>query len=126
MVQSILFTSRIWNQEKQKLRISIDGVDVLNGQSLLVNPNDTTELEGFLNDCIAKNKFKFIPKTEEISEYRGDKIEDGLIRVEFWYEKLKPITQHINQVFNPNPNPWWVHISSQLMILVLLGQLIQI
>ena len=93
---------------KAKVKISIDGVDVLNGQSLLINPNETTELEGFLNDCIAKNKFKFIPKTKEISEYRGDKIEDGLIRVEFWYEKLKPITQHINQVFNPNPNPWWV------------------
>ena len=90
---------------KAKVKISIDGVDVLNGQSLLVNPNDTTELEGFLNDCIAKNKFKFIPKTKETSEYRGDKIEDGLIRIEFWYEKLKPITQQINQVFNPI-SPW--------------------
>ena len=80
-------------------------VDVLNGQSLLINPNNTTELEGFLNDYIAKNKFKFIPKTKEISEYRGDKIEDGRIRIEFWYEKKKPITQQINQVFNPI-SPW--------------------
>ena len=53
---------------KAKVKISIDGVDVLNGQSLLINPNETTELEVFLNDCIAKNKFKFIPKTKEISE----------------------------------------------------------
>jgi len=105
---------------KAKVKISIDGEDVLNGQSLLINSNDTTELEGFLSDYIAKNKFKFIPKTKEISEYRGDKIEDGLIRVEFWYEKMKPITQQINQVFNPNPwcvtykqptydtNPTWI------------------
>ena len=90
---------------KAKVKISIDGVDVLNGQSLLINPNDTTELEGFLNDYIAKNKFKFIPKTKEISEFRGDKIDDGLIRIEFWYEKLKPITQQINQVFN-HISPW--------------------
>jgi len=90
---------------KAKVRISIDGVDVLNGQSLLINSNDTTELEGFLNDCIAKNKFKFISKTKEISEYRGDKIEDGLIRIEWFWEKLKPITQQINQVFNPI-SPW--------------------
>jgi len=90
---------------KAKVKISIDGVDVLNGQSLLINPNDTTELEGFLNDCVAKNKFKFIPKTKEISEYRGDKIDDGLIRIEFVYEKAKPISQQINQVFNPI-SPW--------------------
>jgi len=112
---------------KAKIKISIDGVDVLNGQSLLINPNDTTELEGFLNDCIAKNKFKFIPKTKEISEYRGDKIDDGLIRIEFWYEKKKPITQQINQVFNPNPwlvtykqptydiNPTWITVSSNMI-----------
>ena len=91
---------------KAKVKISIDGEDVLNGQSLLISPNETTELEGFLNDYIAKNKFKFIPKTKEISEYRGDKIEDGLIRIEYVYEKLKPITQQINQVINPNP--WWI------------------
>ena len=90
---------------KAKVKIEIDGVDVLNGQSLLINPNDTTELEGFLNDCIAKNKFKFIPKSKEISEFRGDKIDDGLIRVEFVYEQRKPITQQINQVINPY-NPW--------------------
>ena len=109
---------------KAKVKISIDGVDVLNGQSLLVNPNETTELEGFLSDCTAKNKFKFIPNTKEISEYRGNKIDDGLIRIEFWYEKLKPITQQINQVFNPiNPwvtykqpiydyNPTWITVTS--------------
>jgi len=90
---------------KTKVKISIDGTDVLNGQSLLINPNDTTELEGFLSDCVAKNKFKFIPKTKEISEFRGDKIDDSLLRVEFWYERLKPITQQINQVYNPW-NPW--------------------
>jgi len=107
---------------KAKVKISIDGVDVLNGQSLLVNPNDTTELEGFLNDCVAKNKFKFIPKTKEISEYRGDKIDDGLIRIEFWYEKSKPITQQINQVFNPI-SPWitykqptWITTTSNIDI----------
>jgi len=111
---------------KAKVKISIDGVDVLNGQSLLVNPNDTTELEGFLNDCIAKNKFKFIPKTKEISEYRGDKIDDGLIRIEFVYEKAKPITQQINQVFSPlkpwitykqpiyDYNPTWITTTSSI------------
>jgi len=90
---------------KAKVKIQIDGEDVLNGQSLLINPNDTTELEGFLNDCIAKNKFKFIPKTQEISEFRGDKIDDGLVRIEFTYEKQKPMTQKINYQYGWDYRP---------------------
>ena len=31
-------------------------------------------------------KFKFIEKTQEISDFRGDKAEDGLIRIEFQFE----------------------------------------
>lgn len=88
---------------KAQVKISIDGTDVLNGQSLLVNPNDTTELEGFLNDCIAKNRFKFIQKSKEISDFRGDRIDDSLIRIEFQYEKMKPVTQEINYKYNYYP-----------------------
>jgi hypothetical protein len=97
---------------KAKVKMWIDGEDVLDGKSLLINPNDSAELEGFLTDTIAKNKFKFIEKTEEISDYRGDKPEDGLIRVEFWYEKMKPIVQdiynnyHWNYYSQPISHPW--------------------
>ena len=34
-----------------------------------------------------RNKYRFIKKTKQISKYRGDRIDDGLVRVEFWFEK---------------------------------------
>jgi len=83
------------NSRRVSLKISIDGADVLDGQSLIVDGNAATEVEGFLSGDVAKNKFKFIQKTEKVQNHRGDKIDDGVIRVEFAYEKEKPIRQTV-------------------------------
>ena len=83
------------NSRKASVKISIDGEDVLDYQSLILQPNSSTELEGFLRGTNATNRFKFINKTKEISDHRGDKIDDGIIRVEFAYEKAKPIRKVI-------------------------------
>jgi hypothetical protein len=80
---------------KVEVKITIDGQDVLNGSTLLVMPNSTFDLEGFLVGYRTTNKFKFIQKTSEIIEHRGDKIDDGLIRVEFTFEKAKPEKKQI-------------------------------
>lgn len=80
---------------KAEVKITIDGQDVLNGSSLLVMPNSDFELEGFLKSHKVTNKFKFIQKTKEIVEHRGDKIDDGMIRIEFTYEKAKPEKKQI-------------------------------
>lgn len=82
---SLLFKNL--NTRRASVKVSIDGQDVLGGQSLVVNPNDTVELEGFLKGNTARNKFKFIKKTQEIVDHRGDMIDDGTIRIEFAYEK---------------------------------------
>ena len=73
--------------EKALVSVEIDGADVLNGSKLIVNGNSTINLERFLEDLDKGNRFKFIEKTEKISEYRGDKVEDGIIRIEFQFEK---------------------------------------
>lgn len=78
------------NSRRASVNISIDGEDVLDNHSLIIDGNSSTELEGFLRGTTAKNRFKFINKTKEISDHRGDKIDDGIIRVEFAYEKDTP------------------------------------
>jgi len=83
------------NSRRASVTISIDGQDVLDNQSLILEPNSSTELEGFLRGTTAKNRFKFINKTKEIQEHRGDKVDDGIIRVEFAYEKAQPIRKVI-------------------------------
>lgn len=88
---------------KAKVNITIDGQDVLDGNSLVLNPNSEIELEGFMKGNKGKNKFKFIQKTKEISDYRGDRIDDGIIRVEYWFEKFIEKRQIINEVWTQYP-----------------------
>lgn len=78
------------NSKRASVKISIDGQDVLDYNSIVIGPNETSEIEGFLSGNVAKNKFKFIQKTDQIQKHRGDRIDDGIIRVEFAYEKPKP------------------------------------
>ncbi len=80
------------NSRKASIRVSIDSEDVLDGNSLILDPLVTHELNGFLRGTTAKNRFRFIQKTKEIQEHRGDKVGDGLVRVEFAFEKPRPQT----------------------------------
>ena len=77
------------NSVKALVRVWIDGTDVTDGTSLVVYPNSSIDLERFIKDgnMDAGNRFKFIERTEAISDHRGNKVDDGLIRVEFEFEK---------------------------------------
>ena len=79
------------NTKKAKVNITIDGEDVLDGCSLLLDPKETLELKGFMSENIVKNRFRFIEKTKQISDYRGDRIDDGIIDITFSFEE--PINQ---------------------------------
>lgn len=76
------------NSQKSLVNISIDGKDVLDCNSLIVYPNSESELKGYMTGNTVRNKFKFIPKTKEISDYRGDRIDDGIIRIEYRFEMI--------------------------------------
>ena len=56
---------------------------------MILNGNSDMELEGFLRGSTVSNRFKFTKKTEQIVKHRGDRIDDGMIRVEFWFEKAR-------------------------------------
>ena len=83
-------------------KVEIDGRDVLNGSRLIIYPDIECSLERFLGvDLNNGNRFKFIKKTKEISEFRGDRIDDGLIRIEFWFEE-KPVEWKFIEFKNNN------------------------
>lgn len=81
------------NLESRKavVRVSIDGEDVCGGNRLVVHPNTPLELHGFVDGNNIRNKFKFIKKTDTVVMDRGDRIDDGMIRVEYWFEKPAPV-----------------------------------
>ena len=98
------------NLESRKavVNVSVDGEDVLDGHQLIVQPNSEMELKGFMDGMGVRNRFKFIKKTQEISDYRGDRLDDGLVRVEFTFEKKK-VTRIVEEttVYKHYHDTWW-------------------
>jgi ribosomal protein L40E len=73
---------------------------------------------GFMQGNVARNAFRFIQKTKQIQDHRGDKVDDGLVRVEFAFEKPKPeiVTKTIihevhNYPYFKYPYVWYDHSS---------------
>lgn len=79
------------NEEARKAVVSIevDGVNVLNNNKLIINGNTSQEIKGFMKNMSETNNFRFIHKTKEIQNHRGDKIEDGFIRISYQFEAIK-------------------------------------
>lgn len=71
---------------KAVVSIDIDGDDVCDDSQYVIHPNQTVEIEGFLRGNKITRKFKFIEKTQAISDFRGDDIEDGLIKLSYQFE----------------------------------------
>ena len=96
------------NNRKVAVKVTIDNQDALDNKRLIVNANDSLELEGFLKGNDATNKFKFIKRTKEIEEYRGAKEDDGIVRIEYWFEKEKIIDltwSNWTYEYYPEPQP---------------------
>jgi hypothetical protein len=79
------------NTRDALVKVEIDSADVLDGNSIILRANSFVELSGFMKGNSVTNKFKFIKMTEEISNFRGTKPEDGLIRVS--YKFTKPVAE---------------------------------
>ena len=109
------------NSVEAVISISIDGKDILDNQNLVIRANSNCSLEGFLKNNKVSNKFKFIQKTDQIVNYRGDHIDDGIIRIEYRFAKQfyssvsNTIIEH-HHIYNFHPpgcrcrdcNPLWI------------------
>lgn len=98
------------NSVRAQVRVTVDGQDATEGVSLIVRPGQSMDLERFIKNQNLNegNKFKFIERTAKVEKHRGIGISDGLIRVEFQYEKPQPKPVYIPTVWTlPEPmKPW--------------------
>ena len=94
------------NTVRAEVKITIDDEDVLNGNTIVVNPNSDLELERFLKDLDKGNRFKFIERSASVEQHRGVGSADGLIRIEWQFEKPRPI-------YTVRPDPFPSHWNSQ-------------
>lgn len=77
------------NTTRALVNIFIDGTDVIEG-GLVLNAGQEVDLERYVKNgnLSAGNRFKFIERTAAIEDGpRGTKLEDGLVRIEFQFEK---------------------------------------
>ena len=85
--------------------VEIDGQRVTDDE-IVLNPFEVFTLEGFLENRQVKNKFRFIEKTSEISNFRGDRQEDGIIKVSFQFEEFSKVyAKPVNPVWYPPSLP---------------------
>ena len=93
------------------ISISIDGKDVLDNNRIVIKANSSTSLEGFLKGNQVTNRFKFIQKTKQIQDHRGDRIDDGIIRIEYQYVKQNQTitTTHIYEHYDYHHPFQWYH-----------------
>ena len=80
------------NTTRAVVNIFIDGDNVVPG-GLVLEPGKECDLERSIknNNLTEGNKFKFIERTAAVEDGpRGIKLEDGLIRIEFQFEKFVP------------------------------------
>lgn len=98
------------NTVRAAVRIEIDGVDVSDGLDLVVQPNSSIDIERFIKNgnMSEGNRFKFIERTSKIEQHRGVGVEDGLVRVEFQFEKVQPkVIEHDIHHYNHHYHDYW-------------------
>ena len=102
---SILLKNK--DARKAVVKVEIDGKDVLGGSSIVLHPNTDQELLGFMEGNAVRNMFRFIQKTDEVVAHRGDRVDDGIIRVEYRFEQK---VEEIRTYYHPTYTyPYWTY-----------------
>lgn len=89
---------RNMNTVRAVANVTIDGTDVGGGSGFVVPANGNIEITRFIKNgnLHEGNSFKFIERTGAVENHRGVGVEDGLVRIEFQYEKPKPAYYYDN------------------------------
>ena len=97
------------NSVRALVSVSIDGEDVGDGTQFIVDANDNVDIERFIKDGNFNkgNRLKFIERNEAVEDHRGIGVEDGLIRVEFQFERIIPTYVPYVEPWRPNDTTIW-------------------
>jgi hypothetical protein len=77
------------NTQRAVVHVYIDGEDQT-PSGLVLNAGQEIDLERSIKNgnLTEGNKFKFIERTSAVEQHRGIKLEDGIVRIEYQFERL--------------------------------------
>jgi hypothetical protein len=103
------------NSVRALVSVSVDGEDVGDGTQFIVDANDNIDIERFIkNGNFNKgNRLKFIERNDAVEDHRGIGVEDGLVRVEFQFERIIPtyVPPYV-EPWKPNDTTIWYNYTS--------------
>ena len=89
------------------VHVDIDGQRMTEG-GLVIDSGNSIDLERAIGgNLLEGRKFKFIEKTEEIEKHRGNRVDDGLVRVTYQFERPTPVVQWYPYQYQQLPNHYW-------------------
>ena len=92
------------NTVKAQVNIKIDGEDILDGNSLIINAQEDLDLSRWLVGGLKTGpKLKFIEKTDTIRETKEETARDGIVEISYRFEKIYQASQWIYNTWN-SPN----------------------
>lgn len=96
------------HSKKVKIFVEVDGQDVLYDKAIIIDANNSVELKGYVRDLMGDDNraFKFIPKNEFISNFRGDRLEDGLVKITYQFEAETHIQTSLITRYTDNDFHW--------------------
>lgn len=96
------------NSVRASVNITVDGQDLSEGRSFVVEPNSSVDIQRFIKNGNLNegNRLKFIERTDSVEQHRGIGIEDGLVRVEFQFEKPVNLWNYEPHIYYDPPRPF--------------------
>lgn len=98
------------NSVRVLAKVSIDGQLVDDsGDGFVIDANSSLDLERFIKNgnLNSGNRFKFIERTGKIEDHRGIQVEDGLVRVEFQFEKRPAKVEEVHTYHHHHYDHWY-------------------
>jgi hypothetical protein len=87
--------------------VEVDGEDALQGHGIIVPANQSVEIKGWMHNMSETNKFRFIKKTKEIQNHRGNRPDDGMIRIEYSFEQQFDSKIYLKSISPPMEKTEW-------------------
>lgn len=105
------------NTRRAIVNITIDGQNMTK-DGLVINAGAEVELERKITDNMSKgNKFKFIERNDAVEAHRGVKLEDGIIRIEYQFERVYEKLYYVAPTYFHSPGvPVWTTDWSNVLV----------